>query len=56
MFAFVSENKKLKAEHEASLKQASSVTKEYDRLLEEHSKLQDELNKSRGEEKSKKSD
>lgn len=35
------ENRKLKAEQEATLKQAESVSREYDRLLAEHAKLQE---------------
>lgn len=49
-------NRKLQKENEASLKQAKSVSDEYDRLLKEHTALQEKFSKLSNEEGSKKSD
>lgn len=50
------EKHRLEAERDAALKQAEAVSREYDRMLEEHSKLQEELKKASGTEESKKDD
>ncbi|XP_053636841.1 B-cell receptor-associated protein 31 [Cherax quadricarinatus] len=50
------EKLRLEAERDAALKQAQAVGREYDRMLEEHSKLQEELKKASGVEESKKDD
>lgn len=50
------ENRRLVAERDAALKQAEAVGREYDRMLEEHSKLQDDVKKSSGTVESKKDD
>lgn len=51
------EKRRLTAERDAALKQAEGVNREYDRMLEEHSKLQKELKTaSSGDGESKKDD
>lgn len=47
---------RLEAERDAALKQAEAVGREYDRMLEEHAKLQEQLKKASGAEESKKDD
>lgn len=50
------ENRRLIAEKDAALKQAEAVGREYDRMLEEHSKLQEDIKKASGVVESKKDD
>ncbi|XP_045593939.1 B-cell receptor-associated protein 31 [Procambarus clarkii] len=50
------ENQRLEKERDAALQQAKGITREYDRMLEEHSKLQAELLKVSGADESKKDD
>ncbi|KAG7170954.1 B-cell receptor-associated protein 31-like [Homarus americanus] len=50
------EKRHLEAERDAALKQAKAISREYDRMLEEHSKLQAELKKATNGEESKKDD
>lgn len=50
------ENHRLVAERDAALKQAEAVGREYDRLLEEHAKLQEDAKKASGVVESKKDD
>ncbi|XP_064094700.1 B-cell receptor-associated protein 31-like [Macrobrachium nipponense] len=50
------ENHRLVAERDAALKQAKAVGREYDRLLEEHAKLQEDAMKASGVVESKKDD
>lgn len=47
---------RLEKKLEAALKQAEAVTREYDRMLEEHGKLQEDLKKATGSTESKKDD
>lgn len=51
-----SEKKRLEAERDAALKQASAVSREYDRLMEEHADIQAKLKKAEGSGESKKDD
>lgn len=53
---FPSEKKRLEAERDAALKQASAVSREYDRLMEEHADVQAKLKKAECSESSKKDD
>lgn len=55
-FPLLSDKKRLEAERDAALKQATAVSREYDRLMEEHSDLQAKLKKAEGVEESKKDD
>ncbi|KAK8400963.1 hypothetical protein O3P69_002627 [Scylla paramamosain] len=50
------DKKRLEAERDAALKQASAVSREYDRLMEEHADLQAKLKKAEGVVESKKDD
>lgn len=50
------DKKRLEAERDAALKQASAVSREYDRLMEEHADLQAKLKKAECVEESKKDD
>ncbi|XP_063608757.1 B-cell receptor-associated protein 31-like [Penaeus indicus] len=50
------DKRRLEAERDAALKQAEAVGREYDRMLEEHGKLQEQLKKASGAEESKKDD
>ena len=50
------DKKRLEAERDAALKQATAVSREYDRLMEEHADVQAKLKKAEGTEESKKDD
>lgn len=50
------EKKRLEAERDAALKQASAVSREYDRLMDEHADIQAKLKKAEGAGESKKDD
>lgn len=50
------DKKRLEAERDAALKQATAVSREYDRLMEEHADLQAKLKKAEGVVESKKDD
>ncbi|XP_071544892.1 B-cell receptor-associated protein 31 isoform X2 [Panulirus ornatus] len=50
------EKHRLEAERDAALKQAEAVSREYDRMLEEHRKLQEEMKEASGVQESKKDD
>ncbi|KAK4296879.1 hypothetical protein Pmani_030659 [Petrolisthes manimaculis] len=50
------DNHRLEAERDAALKQAKAVSREYDRLLEEHAGLQEKAKKEVGEQGCKKDD
>lgn len=52
----VVDKRRLEAERDAALKQAEAVSREYDRMLEEHAKLQEQMKKASGAEESKKDD
>lgn len=51
-----SEKRRLEAERDAALKQASAVSREYDRLMEEHADVQAKLKKAECSGDSKKDD
>ena len=52
----LADKKRLEAERDAALKQATAVSREYDRLMEEHADLQAKLKKAEGVGESKKDD